>query len=348
MKKVFIDFCKKNKYEINQHQIEIVELLDFFFKEKKNFLNNIYKKEKKFCFYLYGDVGVGKTMILNFYYNQISKPKLRSHFNEFMINFHDFRSKNKKDSSVEAYVKKLKKNYDVLYLDEFQVTNIVDAMILGKLFYLMFKEKLKVLISTNTKIDELYKDGLQRDQFLPFISIIKKNSLQKKLKIDGDYRKSKINKMVRMFHPINEKNSFIINKFFRELTKNKEKKKIELEIKGRKYIIDEFYQGFAKFDFQDLCNQNIGAEDYLKIAESCKFVIIKNIPNFTETNSNQQNRFITLIDIFYEKKVLLMISCAASLNSLTSSKKHFSPFQRTLSRLHELTTIHNDFFPQVV
>ncbi len=265
-----------------------------------------------------------------------------------MINFHDFKNQNKQEKSIESFVKNLKKKYDLLYLDEFQVTNIVDAMILGKLFELIFKANFKVLISTNIKINDLYKEGLQRDQFLPFITIIKKNSIEKELKINEDYRKSKSNKIERIFYPINEKNSFKINKFFREITKDKIKKQIEIDVKGRIFKIAEFYQGFASFEFEDLCNKSLGAEDYLGIAKNCIFVLIKNIPNFTEINSNQQNRFITLIDIFYEKNVLLMISVASDLNNLSSSKKHIVPFRRTLSRLHELTSIKKEMFSQVV
>ena len=174
MKKLFLNFCKNNKFEENPDQIKIVESIDIFLNSKENFLNNIFNKKTKSCFYLYGGVGVGKTMILNFFFDKYDKPKFRAHFNEFMINFHDYKNQNKQEKSIESFVTNLKKKYDLLYLDEFQVTNIVDAMILGKLFDLIFKQNIKVLISTNTKIDDLYKDGLQRDQFLPFIKIIKK------------------------------------------------------------------------------------------------------------------------------------------------------------------------------
>ena len=168
------------------------------------------------------------------------------------------------------------------------------------------------------------------------------------MKIGEDYRKSKTGKLERSFYPINEKIHFKINKLFREFTKNRKKRQIELDIKGRKFIILEFYDGFAMFEFEELCDNNLGAEDYLKIAETCKFVVIKNIPNFTEYNSNQQNRFITLIDIFYDKNILLMISSASNLSNLTSSKKHKSPFKRTLSRLYELTSVKEASFLQVV
>ncbi len=342
LKKTFINFCKKNKFEQNLNQIEIINLLDNFIKPKNKFMNFFSKSQEKLCFYLYGDVGVGKTMILNFFYDYINIPKKRSHFNEFMIQFHEFRHHNKQNS-INAFVKTLKKN-KLIYLDEFQVTNIVDAMILGELFKNIFSQNIKVLITSNTKIDDLYKDGLQREQFLPFIEIIKKNSIHKKLIINQDYRKKKLKKFIRTFYPINEKNSFKINQLFRELTKNKKKQKKTILVKGRKIIIENFYEGIAKFNFDFLCKNNFGAEDYIKISRICNFIIIENIPLFNDFNSNQQQRFITLIDIIYEKKIPLLISMEKELENLGTSKKLGSVFKRTLSRLVELTSKSTNLF----
>jgi cell division protein ZapE len=210
-------------------------------------------------------------------------------------------------------------------------------MILGKLFETIFNENIKVLITSNTKIDDLYKEGLQREQFHPFISIIKKNSIQKKLIINEDYRKLSPNKLQRAFYPINEKTTFKLNYLFRELTKNKKLEKIKIDIKGREFLINNFYDGIAKLEFNQLCNTNIGAEDYIKIADTCSFIVIQNIPCFNDENANQQQRFITLIDILYEKKISIMISMATRLENIGSSKKLFSPFKRTLSRIFELT-----------
>ena len=140
-------------------------------------------------------------MILNFVYNQLNIKKLRLHFNEFMISFHDFKHNNKKEEEnpVGSFVKNLKKKYDLIYLDEFQVTNIVDAMILGKLFEEIFSENIKIIITTNIKLDDLYKDGLQREQFLPFIAVIKANSVQQELLIQDDYRIKNLDKSQRIF-----------------------------------------------------------------------------------------------------------------------------------------------------
>ena len=332
----FLRFCKINHYEINPKQVEIINILEKFITSKKKILD-IFKKDTKLCFYLYGGVGVGKTMILNFFYTQVNVKKIRMHFNEFMINFHNFRHKKKENNSILNFVKNLKKEYDLIYLDEFQVTNIVDAMILGKLFELIFKENIKIIITTNIKLKDLYKDGLQRDQFLPFISIIEKNCIKKELKLVDDYRKKSTLNKSRIYFPLNEKNLFKINKTFRIMTKNKKIKPQNILTKGREFLINNFYEGIARFKFEDLCYKKLGGEDYINISKICKHVFIENIPRFNDINSNQQLRFITLIDIFYEKKIKLTISVENNLENLGSSKLHKETFKRTLSRLHEMT-----------
>ncbi|MDC1138233.1 cell division protein ZapE [Candidatus Pelagibacter sp.] len=345
LNKLFISHCKKNNLEINLNQVVIIEELNQFYNLNfdKSFLKKIFsKKNFKSCFYLQGDVGVGKTMILNFFYDNLKFTKQRLHFNEFMINFHDFVFQNKKNKTkniISKFVNRIKKKYELIYLDEFQVTNIVDAMILGNLFKRMFDENIKVLFSSNVKINDLYKDGLQRDQFLPFINVMKNKCYQQKLSIEEDYRKLQRNNNERFLYPLNETNNFKVNKYFRKITKNIKIKEKVLTIKGRKFNIKKFYDGIARFDFKDLCAKNIGAEDYIKIAEICSFIIVENVPNFNNNNSNQQQRFVTLIDILYEKDIPLMITCNSQLNVISSSKSLEDVFKRTISRLYELTSI---------
>jgi cell division protein ZapE len=333
----FKEFCKNKKFEINNQQLEILESLEKFINPKKIFLNIFFKKKNKLCFYLYGNVGVGKTMLLNFIYNRLDINKLRLHFNEFMISFHDFRHKKEDYHSIRSFVKNLKNKYELIYLDEFQVTNIVDAMILGKLFEVIFSENIKIIITTNIKLNDLYKDGLQREQFLPFISIIKKHAIQKKLFLNDDYRIKNSDEFQGIFSPLNEKTYFKINQIFRKFTRNSKKQKKIITTKGRNFIIENFYSGVARFKFKDLCENNLGAEDYLNIAKNCKHIFIEKIPIFNNDNSNQQLRFITLIDIFYEKNINLTISLEKSLNNIGSSTRHSEVFKRTLSRLFEMT-----------
>ncbi len=343
LKKLFLNHCENQKYEINQNQIDIINYLKFYYTENftQSFLNKFFKNKKnKLGFYLVGDVGVGKTMILNFFFNELKEKKLRFHFNEFMIKFHDFIFQNKdKENATELFVKDLKENTQIIYFDEFQVTNIVDAMILGKLFKKIFEEKIRVIFSSNININDLYKDGLQRDQFIPFIKILENNSYQKELLIKEDYRSSTNISLERFLSPVNESSNFTFNKFFRKITKNKKKTLKNLEIKGRKIVLENFYEKIVKFEFDELCNRNLGSEDYIKIAENSEFIFIKNLPDFNENNSNQQQRFITLIDIIYEKKIPLMVTSQVNLNLIKSSRSVTEPFKRTVSRLYELTSM---------
>ena len=343
----FNQYCNSKNFEVNQNQIKVIKKLQDYYKNNfKSFFFNAFTKEyPQKSFYLYGDVGVGKTMILDFFFDHIKEKKLRLHFNEFMLNFHDFvhKMKDKKEENVvNLFVKNLKLKASLIYFDEFQVTNIVDAMILGKLFECMFKENIKIILTSNIKISELYKDGLQRDQFKPFIKIMEQKSIEHELVIEDDYRKAKENQKQRYFFPLNQETNFKINKFFRTITKDKKIQQKILDIKGRVFEIKNYYEGISKFNFQELCDQNLGAEDYLEIAKNSNFIVIENVPQFNDINSNQQQRFITLLDIIYDKKIPLAITANQSLDELSSSRSLKNEFKRSISRLYELTSKHYD------
>ena len=336
-------YCKSENLEINQNQLlAIKKLKDYYKKNFKSFIFNFFSKENsKKSFYLYGGVGVGKTMIMDFFFNQVNEKKKRLHFNEFMLNFHDFvheRKDKKEQNIINLFVKNLKSKVSLIYFDEFQVTNIVDAMILGKLFEEIFKENIKIILTSNIKISDLYKDGLQRDQFKPFIDIMKQRSVEHELKIEDDYRKSKENQKQRFFFPLNQEINFKINKFFRTITKDKKKFIKTLNIKGRVFEIINFYEGISRFDFKELCDQNLGAEDYLEIVKVSDFIVINNIPQFDDINSNQQLRFITLIDIIYDKNIPIAVTANQGLDQFKSSMSLEKQFKRTISRLYELTS----------
>ena len=345
MIKKFLKFCSDKKFQKNRDQIETLNLLIKFY-QKKSFLKIIiekifFKTEKILGFYLYGGVGVGKTMLLNFFFDNLDTPKIRKHFNEFMVEFHDFRHNfklQKKDNSINSFVKNLKRKVNLIYLDEFQVTNIVDAMILGRLFEAIFKENIRVLLSSNTKIANLYNDGLQRDQFIPFINIIKVYCKEHELIVNQDYRKSKISKLERFFYPVNDQVLFQANSIFREITKGKTNEPKDIIVKGRNFVIRNYFEGSARFNFNDLCGVAIGAEDYIKIAKHCNFILIDDIPNFDDENFDKQQRFITLIDILYEKKVPIMVTANFNYKDFSSSKKLNDSYKRTISRLFELTS----------
>ena len=339
--KEFISHCKKQNLEINSSQIDLVKKLQEYHQGNfQSLISKIFKSQSfKKGFYLYGDVGVGKSMILDFFFDQLDYKKLRLHFNEFMLSFHNFVHERKGDNQeniINEFVKNLKSKALLIYFDELQVTNIVDAMILGKLFDQIFKEDIKIIVTSNTKISELYKDGLQRDQFKPFIKIMEDQSFQYELVIEDDYRKSNIQD--RYFFPLDEETNFKINKFFRTITKDKKKTEKIIDVKGRNFKIENFYEGVFRFDFKILCDQNLGAEDYLEIVKNCTFIVIDKIPQFDNFNSNQQQRFITLLDIIYDNSIPIAVTADQSLDKFTSSKLLEKPFERTISRLYELTS----------
>ena len=168
---------------------------------------------------------------------------------------------------------------------------------------------------------------------------MQQQSIEHELKIEDDYRKSNDNQQQRYFYPLNQETNFKINKFFRKITKNKKKSIISINVKGRNFKIENFYEGIVRINFNELCDQNFGAEDYLEIIKNCKFIVIEQVPQFNDTNSNQQKRFITLLDIIYDKRIPLTITAKNNLDELTSSRLLESPFKRTISRLYELTSV---------
>ena len=343
----FNKFCKNNNLEINNFQIEVIKKLERYSRNNfKSFFTKIFSDDYSLkSFYLFGDVGVGKTMILNFFFDHLKVKKLRFHFNEFMISFHDFVHSQKgllEENIINLFVKDLKNRAILIYFDEFQVTNIVDAMILGKLFEQIFKENIKIIVTSNTKISDLYQDGLQRDQFRPFIDIMQEKSIEYELEIKDDYRKINDTQKQLYFYPLNQETNFKINKFFRTITKGKKRSLLSINIKGRDFKIENFYEGVVKLSFNELCNQNIGGEDYIEIIKNCKFIVIDQIPQFNDTNSNQQKRFITLLDVIYDKNIPIAVTANQNLDEFTSSRLLEKPFRRTISRLYELTSKKNN------
>ena len=343
---IFKNHCLNNNFEKSSFQKDLVIRLSKFtsrFNNKSSWLKRFFTSKEKCGYYIFGSVGVGKTMIINLYFEFTNANKKKFHFNQFMIDVHKYIHENQKKNNenqylLKKYADKLKSQYELIFLDEFQVTNIVDAMILGNLFDNIIKNNIKVLITSNTSPENLYKDGLQRDQFKPFIKIMQKQSFEYQLNIDDDYRKSKGNKTLRYYSPLNQENNFKINKLFRVMTKDKVLKEKILNIKGRKFILKNFYDGIVRLTFKEVCDKNLGSEDYIKIVKNCFFIVMENIPAFNDLNSNQQQRFITFLDIVYDQNIPMAISAEQNIDKLTSSRLLEKPFKRTISRLYELTS----------
>jgi len=344
IQQAFFNFKKNRNFLENINQDNLIKTLTslqeqlnsrFFFKFK-NFFNNLNYFQG---FYLFGEVGTGKTTIINFFLDNIEEKKvLRAHFNKFMIEIHNlFQIQKKNKDPIANIAKDYSKDFRLFFLDEFQITNIVDAMLLKKLFEEFFNNKIFIIMTSNTKPDELYKDGLQREQFLPFINILKKKTLIFELSTGIDYRLLFLKNKRKFFSPITEETKKIFNEIFKKFIGNKETEKLILEVKKRKFTVNEYSSKAAKFNFKDLCVQNIGSEDYLELSNYIKIFFIENIPKFNDDMIDQQQRFITLIDILYDKKINLVCLSEVPLENLQSSKKLNEIFKRTISRLSEMT-----------
>jgi cell division protein ZapE len=340
----FKKYTKQHSLQKNINQEDLIKTLESLTEQlKPSFLKSItsiFSNKKPKGFYLHGEVGAGKTMIINFFLEYLNHPRvLKTHFNKFMVDIHNKLHKLRDESNpLPKIVKNFKKDFDIIFFDEFQITNIADAMILGKLLEQFFSHNIFIITTSNAKPDDLYIGGLQRDQFLPYIETIKNNTLVYSLDSGKDYRELYLSKKNRFFIVKNSETKKNYNQVLFNVLSGKQFATHVIEVKTRKITIDNYVSGIAKFDFKDLCFQNYGSEDYIEICKIVKIFFIENIPNFTDETINEQYRFINLIDIIYDNKLSLVATATVPINQLTSSAKLTKVFQRTLSRLNELTS----------
>jgi len=298
--------------------------------------------------YIWGLVGRGKTMLMDLFFEEITiDRKRRAHFHEFMADAHDrifaFRQQVKdgrtKDvDPIPVVAAELASEARLLCFDEFTVTDIADAMILGRLFKAMFSHGVTVVATSNVEPHRLYENGLNRGLFLPFIDLITAHMDVVQLDSRTDFRLEKL-AGARVFHtPANEGAHAALRDAFRRLSGMAHGRAVTLTVKGHRVSVPEAGPGVGRFDFDDLCARAYGASDYRAIAENFHTVIIENIPVMAMEKRNEAKRFITLIDTLYEYRVKLLASAQAeptALYTATSGREAFE-FDRTVSRLMEM------------
>lgn len=288
--------------------------------------------------YIWGGVGRGKSMLMDMLYEAVDAPKRRVHFHVFMQWVHTEMTTARKSGVEDALAPvaaHLTDNLRFLAFDEMQITDITDAMIVGRLFQSLFDGGVTVVTTSNRHPDDLYKNGLNRQLFLPFIDLIKSHLDVVELVSPTDHRQGRLAGAQSYFTPIGAEARAAIAAVWDDLTGGATDPLV-LHVKGRKVEIPAYHNGVARARFYDLCGQPLGAADYIALAEAARVLVLEDIPRLSRSNYNEAKRFVTLIDALYEAKVRLICSAAAEPEMLYIEGEGTFEFERTASRLREM------------
>lgn len=298
--------------------------------------------------YVWGSVGRGKTMLMDLFFEALPvRRKRRVHFHAFMADvherIHDFRQKLKTgavkgDDPIAPVAEGLAQEAWVLCFDEFTVTDIADAMILGRLFTALFAHGVVVIATSNVEPERLYEGGLNRSLFLPFIGLLQERMEIVKLESRTDFRLEKLAGSPVFYTPANEESHVALTRAFKSLTGREHGKPLTLTVKGHPVEVPQAAGGVARFSFEDLCSKPLGASDYLAIAEEFHTVVFENIPRMSFERRNEAKRFIMLIDALYDAHVKLLASAESEVHELyqADTGREAFEFDRTVSRLIEM------------
>lgn len=292
--------------------------------------------------YLVGDVGRGKSMLMDLFFEAADVPrKKRIHFHEFMQDahrrFHQIKRDNPDISDpIPPLADMIAGEASLLCFDEFQVHDIVDAMILGRLFEALFARLVVVVATSNTPPDDLFKGKPGRDAFLPFIALLKKHLDVLMLEGARDYRRERVHGLKAWYVPANRQSDAALDHVFAKLAEGTAPHSSSLEVAGRKLIVPLTANGAARFDFAALCGVPLGPGDYLALATHYPVMLIDGIPRLSPDNFDEARRFVTLVDAMYEHRVKLYATAAALPDELYRSGENAQIFERTASRLEEM------------
>jgi cell division protein ZapE len=290
--------------------------------------------------YLYGGVGRGKTMLMDMFYGAVhSYSKRRVHFNAFMAGVHDqistARSEHPGDP-IPIVAAKLAQTAKLLCLDEFQVTDIADATILGRLFDGLFDAGVVLVTTSNSAPRDLYADGLNRSLFLPFIARLEAATNVLDLGSGHDYRLAKLRGQRLWFSPLGSAADVAMEQAWQRLTAGAQPSEQDFIVKGHHFVVPRLAMGTAFLDFSEACGKPLGSGDYLTLAQACHTVLLANIPALTADRRNEARRFITLIDTLYDTRTRLIASAAAEPHALYPAGDGATAFARTASRLIDM------------
>jgi cell division protein ZapE len=292
--------------------------------------------------YLVGAVGRGKSMLMDLFFDTADvERKQRTHFHRFIQSIHTRIHAWKKahpdvSDPIPPLADQIAADAVLLCFDEFQINDIADAMILGRLFQALFERGVVVVTTSNTAPDELFKGQPGRDAFLPFIALIKQRLELLVMQGGRDYRRERMRGVRTWLVPADAMSRHELDKAFRRLTGGSAIRPVTLTVMGRDLVVPHASDGVARFDFDFLCNTALGAGDFLAIASHFHTVVLDGIPRLSPENYDQARRFITLVDTLYDQHVKLIASADATPDQLYQRGENVRMFERTASRLDEM------------
>ncbi|EIM76701.1 AFG1 family ATPase [Nitratireductor aquibiodomus RA22] len=298
--------------------------------------------------YVHGGVGRGKTMLMDLFHELVPvEHKRRAHFNDFMADVHDRIGQHRaalkagetqETDPIPPVAAALAKEAWVLCFDEFTVTDIADAMILSRLFSALFDQGVVLVATSNVAPDDLYRDGLNRGLFLPFVGILKQHTRILELDIDTDYRMRKLNRIPVYMTPDDASAKEQMDEAWETVVDGRPVEPAALTVKGRTVPVPQASGSAARFSFSDLCEKPLGARDYLAIAGAFDTIFIDHVPTMDLRRRNEAKRFILLIDTLYDAEARLFLSAEAAPDALYTAANGTEAFEfdRTVSRLIEM------------
>lgn len=288
--------------------------------------------------YFWGGVGRGKTYLMDTFYESLPfERKLRVHFHRFMQRVHrELTSLKGTENPLEVVADHFARDARIICFDEFFVTDIGDAMILARLLKALFSRGVTLVCTSNIIPDGLYKDGLQRERFLPAIALL--NRYTQVVNVDGgtDYRLRALEQARLYYSPLSEESEASLADSFSRLATDCGSQGVSLKVNGRKLAAKSRCDDVVWFEFAELCDGPRSQNDYIELAREFHAIIISNVPVFNVDKEDQARRFINLVDEFYDRSVKLIISAAAPITGLYNGKRLKFEFERTESRLLEM------------
>lgn len=326
-------FCLKIAKKINERKRDsnlLKKLLSLFY--KKNNIKNIY---------LHGDVGGGKTILMKNFYDSIeSDKKVFFHFQKFVKELHSKLHKLykiHKDKAIIQIAKDLAEKYEILCIDEFEIKDVMNAMLIKNLFKYFAEHNVFIFVTTNTAPKNLYKDGIQRESFLPFLDFIDNNFEIIHLDNERDYRFSRISQIKKhILYPNNKENLTKFQQIKNDLDLEDDLFPCELKVFDREVKFKETHENILLTDFEELFERNLGYSDYITICEHFKVILVENVRKIKEQENNIAVRFINFIDNAYLNKVVLFMILEEDPKNIYSKGKQLKEFKRTISRLNEM------------